>query len=113
MKETLKTFRRQPKRADGVVKSDRVPIRSTMKGGAGMTLIVIGLVIILILLIAMRLRSKSASLGSTARPTRDRRSGNDRRKKNVPVSPDRRRWLRRMDDVAARYVDRLEQSRAD
>jgi hypothetical protein len=78
-----------------------------------MTLTVIGLVIILILLIIMRLRSKSASLGSAARPTRDRRSGDDRRKKAVRVAPDRRRWLRRMDDVAARYVDRIEQSRAD
>lgn len=75
-----------------------------------MTFVVIGFVAILILLIIMRHRSIASSMGSGFRPMRDRRSGEDRRVKDVKVPVDRRRTYRRMEDAAANFLDSLESS---
>jgi len=75
-----------------------------------MTLTVIGFVAILILLIVMRHRSIALSMGSGFRPMRDRRSGEDRRVKDVNVPVNRRRNHRRMEDAAANFLDQLEPS---
>ena len=72
-----------------------------------MTLIIVAIVAILLFLISMRLRSKSTALGSDARPTRDRRSGHDRRTMTVRVPFERRRTHRRMEDEALHYVNGL------
>jgi hypothetical protein len=72
-----------------------------------MTLIIIALVAIVLLLIVIRLGSKSSSLSSDARPSRDRRSGQDRRTMSVRVPFERRLEHRRMEDAATNYVNEL------
>ena len=72
-----------------------------------MTFVIIAIIAVLLLLISMRLRAKSAALGSDARPTRDRRSGHDRRTMKVRVPFERRRTHRRMEDEALHYVNGL------
>jgi hypothetical protein len=73
-----------------------------------MTFVVIGFVAILVLLIIMRHRSIASSMGSGFRPMRDRRSGEDRRVRNVKVPVDRRRSHRRMEDAAANFLNNIE-----
>ena len=72
-----------------------------------MVYIIVAVVVLVVLLIVIRLSSKSGSMVSSARPTKDRRSGQDRRTMNVRVPFERRREHRRMEDAAANFVKEL------
>ncbi len=72
-----------------------------------MALFVIAIVAILLLLIAMRLRSNTTAMLSDVHPTRDRRSGRERRALKMRVPFDRRRQHRRLHDEATNYVNGL------
>ena len=72
-----------------------------------MNYLVLGVIAIVGVLILMRIRSKSGTMVSSGRPTRDRRSGKERRMTLVPVPFERRKEDRRMEDAAASYVASL------
>ena len=72
-----------------------------------MTLFIIAIVAILVALVIMRVSSHAKTLTSSARTTRERRSGVERRGKQVPIRRERRRRPRRQDDIAAQYVASL------
>ncbi len=77
-----------------------------------MTIFLVALVAILVLLVLIRIGGKAGAPGtSSARPTRDRRSGSDRRLQRVRVPRNRRKKPRRFEDVASAYVTRLDSSR--
>jgi hypothetical protein len=77
-----------------------------------MTLILVAIVAILVLLVLIRVSSKAgATVTSSAKPTRERRSGRDRRLRRVHVPRERRRAPRRFEDVASTYVARIDGSR--
>jgi hypothetical protein len=77
-----------------------------------MTVFLVALATILVLLVLIRVSSKAgATVTSSARPTRDRRSGRDRRLRRVAVPRERRRAPRRFEDVASAYVARVDGSR--
>jgi len=68
------------------------------------TYMIFAIVAVVLLLILIRLRSNSGVLFSSARPTKDRRSGVERRKQTIRVPINRRREDRRMEDAAASFV---------
>ena len=73
-----------------------------------MTLVIWGVVAILLILIAMRLPATADFLLTSMKPTSERRRRKEeRRKRSVPTVVDRRRRPRRLEDVAAWYVDRI------
>ena len=72
-----------------------------------MALFIVAIVAILFLLIAMRLRSKSGAMVSDVRPTKDRRTGKERRSLKMRVPFERRRSHRRLHDEATHYVNGL------
>lgn len=77
-----------------------------------MTIFLVALVVILVLLVLIRVSAKAgATVTSSARPTRDRRSGRDRRLRRVHVPREQRRAPRRFEDVASAYVARVDGSR--
>ena len=77
-----------------------------------MTIFLVALVAILVLLALIRIGGKArTTYGSSARPTRDRRSGRDRRLKRVRVPRERRRSPRRYEDVASAYVARIDSAK--
>jgi hypothetical protein len=77
-----------------------------------MTLVIVAIVAVLVLLVLIRVSSKAgATVTSGARPTRERRSGRDRRVRRVHVPRERRRAPRRFEDVASAYVARVDGSR--
>ena len=74
-----------------------------------MTIFLVALAAILVLLALIRIGGKArTTYGSSARPTRDRRSGSDRRLQRGRVPQERRRSSRRFEDVASDYVTRIE-----
>ena len=73
-----------------------------------MTFVVVAIIAILILLVMMRLSAKARGTGSSVRTTQNRRTGRDRREAKIRVPFERRRRPRRLDDVAADYVSRLD-----
>ena len=75
-----------------------------------MTLFIIAIVAVLVALVLMRLSHRAGTLGSSARPTRERRSGVERRQGRVPIRRERRKRPRRQDDVAAQYLEKLDAS---
>jgi len=77
-----------------------------------MTLVLVAIVAILVLLVLIRISAKAvATVSSSGRPTRERRSGRDRRLRCVHVPRERRRVPRRFEDVASAYVARVDGSR--
>lgn len=72
-----------------------------------MTLFIIAIVAILVGLVIIRVSSHAKTLTSSARTTRERRSGVERRQEQVPIRRERRRRPRRQDDIAAQYVASL------
>jgi hypothetical protein len=77
-----------------------------------MTIFLIALVAILVLLVLIRIGGKArTTLGASAQPVRDRRSGRNRRVRRVYVPCERRRAPRRFEDVASTYVARVDGSR--
>lgn len=73
-----------------------------------MTFVIWGVVAILVILIVMRLPATADFLLTSMKPTSERRRRKgERRKHSVPTVIDRRRRPRRLDDVAAWYVDRI------
>jgi hypothetical protein len=76
-----------------------------------MTIFIIAIVAILVALIAMRLFSRTKSVTSSMRTTRDRRSGHDRRQRRAPIRRERRRRPRREEDVARDYMAKLDLKR--
>lgn len=72
-----------------------------------MTLFIIAIVAILVILVVIRLSSHAKTLTSSARTTRERRSGVDRRQRRVPIRRERRKRPRRRDDIASQYVASL------
>jgi hypothetical protein len=78
-----------------------------------MTLVLVAIVAILVLLVLIRISAKAgATVSSSGRPTRDRRSGRDRRVQRVRVPHERRRAPRRFEDVASTYVARIDRPHA-
>ena len=74
-----------------------------------MTFVIVAIVAILVLLALIRIGGKArTTYGSSARPTRDRRSGRDRRSQRVRVPRERRKAPRRLEDVASAYVTRID-----
>jgi hypothetical protein len=86
--------------------SIRVPGYNRRRSSA-VTIFILAMVAILVALIVMRLASRANTMTSGFRPTRDRRSGLDRRQRRVRVGVDRRKRPRRQDDVASQYLARL------
>ena len=77
-----------------------------------MTVVLVALATILVLLVLIRINARArTTLGASAQPFRDRRSGRDRRVKRVHVPRERRRAPRRFEDVASAYVARVDGSR--
>jgi hypothetical protein len=72
-----------------------------------MTLFILAIVAFLIALVLVRLISHSNSFTSSARTTKDRRSGRERRQRRVPVRRERRKRPRRRDDIASQFVASL------
>ena len=72
-----------------------------------MTLFIIAIVAVLVMLVVIRLSSHAKTLTSSARTTRERRSGVDRRQRPVPIRRERRKRPRRRDDIASQYVASL------
>jgi len=77
------------------------------RGAPTLTYLVVAIIAVVGVLILMRLRSKSGAMLSSARPTRDRRSGTERRERSFRLPFNRRREHRRMEDAAAEYVNGL------
>jgi len=74
-----------------------------------MTIFLAALVAILVLLVLIRISAKAkATVSSNGRPTRERRSGRDRRMQRVLVPRNRRKKPRRFEDVASAYVTRID-----
>jgi len=74
-----------------------------------MTLVLVAIVAILVLLVLIRVSSRAgATVTSSARPTRERRCGRDRRVQKLRVPRERRRAPRRFEDVASAYVARID-----
>ena len=78
-----------------------------------MTLVLVAIVAIVVLLVLIRVSAKAggATVSSSMRPSRDRRSGGDRRLQKVRVPRERRKAPRRFEDVARSYVARLDRFR--
>jgi hypothetical protein len=78
-----------------------------------MTLLLVAIVAILVLLVLIRVSAKAggATVSSSMRPSRDRRSGHDRRLGKFRVPRERRKAPRRFEDVASAYVARIDRSR--
>jgi hypothetical protein len=77
-----------------------------------MTLVLVAIVAILVLLALIRISAKTgAAVSSSARPTRERRSGRDRRLQRGRVPRERRRSPRRFEDVASAYVARIDRAK--
>jgi hypothetical protein len=77
-----------------------------------MTVVLVALATILVMLVLVRINARArTTLGASARPNRDRRSGRDRRVQRVYVPRERRRAPRRFEDVASAYVARVDRSR--
>ena len=73
-----------------------------------MTIVIVAFTAIVVVLLVMRITSKGVSTGSSAKTTRERRSGRDRRRQRIRVPLDRRKQPRRLEDVASDYVSRIE-----
>jgi len=77
-----------------------------------MTVVLVAIVAILVLLVLIRVSAKAgAAASSSARPTRERRCGRDRRVQKLRVPRERRRAPRRFEDVASAYVARIDSAR--
>jgi precorrin-2 methylase len=72
------------------------------------TLLIVAITAIVALLVIMRLTAKLGTTGSSARTTRNRRTGGDRRRRPIRVPFERRKQPRRLEDVASDYVARIE-----
>ena len=78
-----------------------------------MTFVIVAIVAILVLLALFRVGATArTTVGTSARPTHERRSGSDRRVQRVRVPRERRKAPRRFEDVAAAYVSRIDGARA-
>ena len=72
-----------------------------------MTLLIWALVAILLLLILIRLPATADLMLTSMRPTSERRWRKDRRSEKLRITFERRRRPRRLEDVAADYVERI------
>jgi hypothetical protein len=73
-----------------------------------MTLFIWAVVATVIILVMFRLPAASRTFTSPFRTTRERRSGQDRRRQRISVAVERRRRPRREQDLAAQYVAKLD-----
>ena len=77
-----------------------------------MTFVVVAIVAILVLLALIRVGATArTTVGTSARPTHERRSGSDRRVQQVRVPRERRKAPRRFEDVASAYVARIDSAK--
>ena len=74
-----------------------------MKMNLGVILIICAAVVLILLFVLPRVRG----LSSAEKTTVERRSGKDRRQRNVRVPVDRRKRNRRAEDAAEAFVNRL------
>jgi hypothetical protein len=77
------------------------------EGQSALTIFIGAIVLLVVALILMRVFSQGSTMTSSMRTTRDRRSGRDRRQRRIPVRRERRKRIRRQEDVAAQYVSSL------